>query len=104
MREIFEEKIYVRQDSQFQDKGSRDQTTLIDRPQAFADNVSTSQQTTTKYRKRNWLWIQETNIINYKKKRPMGHIAHSRNLFILINTFVQSYAYIITLIWRGENQ
>lgn len=46
-------------------KGSRDQTTMMDSQQAFADNVSTAQQTTTKYRKRNWLWIQlqETNLI-----------------------------------------
>lgn len=96
MREIFEEKkLYETGFSVPRQmscpKGSRDQTTVIDSQQAFADNVSTSQQTTTKYRKRNWLWIQlkETNlIILKKKKRPMVHIAHLRNLFIFINTFV----------------
>ena len=36
-------------------------------------------------------------------KRPMGHIAHMRNQFKSINTFVQSNAYIITLICRGKN-
>ena len=36
-------------------------------------------------------------------KRPLGHIAHLRNHFKLMKTFVQSY-YIITSIWRGENQ
>ena len=66
MREIFEENFLCetgfsvpRQRSC--PKGSRDQTTLMDSQQAFADNVSTSQQSTTKYRKSNWLWIQETN-------------------------------------------
>ena len=36
-------------------------------------------------------------------KRPMGHIAHLRNQFKSINTFAQSYDYIIALIWRGKN-
>ena len=33
----------------------------------------------------------------------MGHIAHLRNQFKSINTFAQSYDYIITLIWREKN-
>ena len=33
-------------------------------------------------------------------KRPMGHIAHMRNQF----KSIISYDYIITLIWKGENQ
>ena len=37
-------------------------------------------------------------------KRPMGHITHLRNQFKSINTFAKSYNYIITLIWRTENQ
>ena len=32
-------------------------------------------------------------------KRPMGYIAHLRNQLKSINTFVQSFDYIITLIW-----
>ena len=36
-------------------------------------------------------------------KRPMGHVAHLRNKFKLINTFEQSYDYIITLNRRGKN-
>ena len=34
-----------------------------------------------------------------KNKKPMGHIAH---LFKSINTFVQYYDYVITLIRRGK--
>ena len=79
MREIFEEKkLYETGFSVPRQmscpKGSRDQTTMMDSQQAFADNVSTSQQTTTKYCKRNWLWIQlkETNLIILKKKEANG--------------------------------
>ena len=35
-------------------------------------------------------------------KMPMGHIAHLRNHFKSINTFQQSYGYIITLIWSRK--
>ena len=35
-------------------------------------------------------------------KRSMGHIAHLRNQYKSINTFAQSYDYIMTLIWSGK--
>ena len=36
-------------------------------------------------------------------KRPMGHITHLRNQFKSINTFQQSYGYIITFIRSEKN-
>ena len=36
-------------------------------------------------------------------KRPMGHIAHMRDQYIL-NTFAKSYDHIITLIWRRKKR
>ena len=38
----------------------------------------------------------------YQNKRPMGHIAHLRNQVKSINTFEQSYDYVITLIGRRK--
>ena len=35
-------------------------------------------------------------------KRPLGHITHLRNQFKSINTFGNSYDYIIMLSWRGK--
>ena len=43
----------------------------------------------------------QRKILPYNK-RPMGHIAHLRNQFKLINTFVTSYDYIITSTRRGK--
>ena len=34
----------------------------------------------------------------------MGHISPLRNQFKSVNTFAQSYYYIMRLIWREENQ
>ena len=42
--------------------------------------------------------ILTISTINKHNKRPMGYIAHLRNKFKSINTFVQSYEYIKTLI------
>ena len=39
-----------------------------------------------------------------KNKRPMGHIVHLRNQFTSINTFQESYDYIITLIQRRKKK
>ena len=35
-------------------------------------------------------------------KRPLGHITHLRNQFKSINTFGNSFDYIIMLSWRGK--
>ena len=44
------------------------------------------------------------NLENTKKKRPMGDITHLINQFKSKNTFDQSYDFILTFIWREENQ
>ena len=46
--------------------------------------------------------LQTITCENSKRKRPMGHIAHLRNKFKSINTFEQSYDYILA--WIGEGK
>ena len=40
----------------------------------------------------------------FSNKMSIGHIVHLRNRFRSIDTIVESYDNIITLIWNGENQ
>ena len=52
-------------------------------------------------------WRDVISLVTFQRvkiqRATSGHIAHLRKPFKLINTMVQSYDYMITLIWREEN-